>query len=328
MDNLKQLKILSEVFNTDNIITTDDIENVLTAIISILSNFKKDTDKLNEDTRLLISSILERINDEHQKLLNDVDSKNEGVIKALDEKIKSLDVIIEEIRSYKPENGKDGIDADEEKIVEEVLSKIKLPEYKETVLDDGEQIVEKINALSIEPELQIDAKHIKNLPTVSGGHSPTVIGNAVDLDQSARADGYAVVWDNTNKRFKFAASAGGGTPGGSNTQLQYNNAGSFGGISGATTNGTAVTFTTGNLIGTDIKAAGSAGLSVHNNSGQDVALFGAGGGINSTFYGSAKMDFLTASKVVFTDASKNLTSTGIGTSSDFIKGDGSLDSST
>jgi hypothetical protein len=35
---------------------------------------------------------------------------------------------------------------------------------------------------------------------------------------------------------------------------------------------------------------------------------------------------LTASKLVFTDASKNLTSTGIGTSAQFIKGDGSLDS--
>lgn len=34
---------------------------------------------------------------------------------------------------------------------------------------------------------------------------------------------------------------GGGTPGGSNTQVQYNNSGSFGGITGATTNGTALT---------------------------------------------------------------------------------------
>jgi hypothetical protein len=36
-------------------------------------------------------------------------------------------------------------------------------------------------------------------------------------------------------------SGGGGTPGGSDTQLQYNNAGAFGGITGATTNGTALT---------------------------------------------------------------------------------------
>ena len=44
--------------------------------------------------------------------------------------------------------------------------------------------------------------------------------------------------------------------------------------------------------------------------------------------GNVNIANLTASKMVFTDASKNLTSTGIGTSSQFIKGDGSLDSTT
>lgn len=38
-------------------------------------------------------------------------------------------------------------------------------------------------------------------------------------------------------------TGGGGSPGGSNTQLQYNNSGAFGGITGATTNGTFVTLT-------------------------------------------------------------------------------------
>ena len=38
-------------------------------------------------------------------------------------------------------------------------------------------------------------------------------------------------------------AGGGGSPGGSNTQVQYNNSGSFGGITGATTNGTALTLT-------------------------------------------------------------------------------------
>lgn len=36
---------------------------------------------------------------------------------------------------------------------------------------------------------------------------------------------------------------GGGSPGGSNTQLQYNNAGAFGGVTGATSDGTTVTLT-------------------------------------------------------------------------------------
>lgn len=41
---------------------------------------------------------------------------------------------------------------------------------------------------------------------------------------------------------------GGGSPGGINTQLQYNAAGSFGGISGATSNGAATTFATSGLL--------------------------------------------------------------------------------
>lgn len=56
-------------------------------------------------------------------------------------------------------------------------------------------------------------------------------------------------------------------------------------------------------------------------------LFGLAGstGLGTFYYGLAD-DTLTASKVVFTSAAKRLTSTGIGTSSQFIKGDGSLDS--
>ena len=44
--------------------------------------------------------------------------------------------------------------------------------------------------------------------------------------------------------------SGGGAPGGSDTQLQRNNAGAFGGISGATSDGTNVTYGSGNLRAT------------------------------------------------------------------------------
>jgi hypothetical protein len=42
--------------------------------------------------------------------------------------------------------------------------------------------------------------------------------------------------------------AGGGTAGGSNTQVQYNNSSSLGGISGVTSNGTSMTFADGDLV--------------------------------------------------------------------------------
>jgi len=47
----------------------------------------------------------------------------------------------------------------------------------------------------------------------------------------------------------YALPGGGGTPGGSNTQLQYNNSGVFGGITGATTDGTSVTLNSPKLTG-------------------------------------------------------------------------------
>ncbi len=67
---------------------------------------------------------------------------------------------------------------------------------------------------------------------------------------------------------------------------------------------------------------GSGDLFQVNSSGAIAAATGI------TSSGTINFSGLTASKVVFTDASKNLTSTGIGASTDFIKGDGSLDSST
>src|SRR5215831_6341984 len=48
----------------------------------------------------------------------------------------------------------------------------------------------------------------------------------------------------------MGTGGGGGSPGGSNTQLQYNNSSAFGGISGATSDGTNVTFGSGNLRAT------------------------------------------------------------------------------
>ena len=67
-----------------------------------------------------------------------------------------------------------------------------------------------------------------------------------------------VLVDTTNNRFYAyyggswvnLTGSGGGTPGGSNTQIQYNNAGAFGGISGFTSDGTNVTAGSGNLRAT------------------------------------------------------------------------------
>jgi len=89
------------------------------------------------------------------------------------------------------------------------------------------------------------------LPVVNGGTGQTsytdgqlLIGNTTGntLTKATLTAGTNVTITNAAGAITIAASGGGGgTPGGSTTQVQYNNAGAFGGITGATTNGTALT---------------------------------------------------------------------------------------
>lgn len=73
------------------------------------------------------------------------------------------------------------------------------------------------------------------LTTTGSSGAATFIGNVLNIPQY---------------------SGGGGTPGGLNAQIQYNNAGSFGGISGATTDGTAVSLNAAHLLNPTINGAG------------------------------------------------------------------------
>ena len=273
-------------------------------LIGIVKKSKEDLQATSQEQLTLLQEAFGYLDKRHTELLQSVTQETEQAKQDFSKEINTAKKLIEEIKAIEVKDGIDGVNPNPQDVVPLVLKEIKIPE------ETGETIVDKINALSLKDENKIDAKHIKNLSSIKGGgHSPTVLANAVDLDQTARTDGYAVVWDDTNKRFKFAASGGGsGIPGGSDPQLQYNNAGSFGGISGATTDGTAVTYTTGNLKVADVKASGSGGVSLLSSAGTTIALFGAGGGNNATFYDGVKLDAQTASTITIFDGSKNLVS--------------------
>lgn len=56
-----------------------------------------------------------------------------------------------------------------------------------------------------------------------------------------------------------------------------------------------------------IESHTNAGLLIEANGGADVALFGVSGGQSATFYDGVKLDASTASRILSTDASKNIT---------------------
>jgi len=95
--------------------------------------------------------------------------------------------------------------------------------------------------------------------TVGGEVSGNAIGNAaasptaapvpIDITTTAPQNGQALIWDSTNSEFVPGnVSASGGTPGGSNTQIQFNDGGAFGGSAGFTFDKTSNSLTVNGVI--------------------------------------------------------------------------------
>jgi len=89
-----------------------------------------------------------------------------------------------------------------------------------------------------------------------------LIGNSTGntLTKATLTAGTNVTITNGSGAITIAASGGGGTPGGTNTQVQYNNSSAFGGISGFTTDGTRVTASTTIGVGAATPSTSGSGI--------------------------------------------------------------------
>lgn len=223
-ENNIELKNLAKYFGADRMLSKGDIEKILAGVFKLLSNFKKDNEQLNADTKKEVDDVVKTLKILQRELEQDIkDGKKEMRIE-FSEQVEDLKFLIEEFKKIKPKDGKPGKagkDADESAIVERVLELIRVENKTEIIEILGENIIDKINSLDHSPENLIDISRIKGWENLNkksrNGFSPTVISNAMDLDSTKRADGYAIVWDATNNRHKYVENAGGEGGGGSGT---------------------------------------------------------------------------------------------------------------
>lgn len=162
MDNSEQLKKLTRIFNTEKIVTVEDISEVLKGVLGIMTKFKKENQELTQETKEVVKDLLQQSVIENQKLRSDVSGETsqhkQDIAVQFDTKLKEIKQLMREFSVVKP---KDGKNADEEVIVDKVLAKIKLPEQKEILLDDRLKIVKKINT-GEKKDLKIELKQIED----------------------------------------------------------------------------------------------------------------------------------------------------------------------
>jgi hypothetical protein len=222
-DNTKQLQIIAKMLNPDRFITADDIAAIRDAVFTLLSNFKKGNEELNAETKKEVEDILKVVEIRQKELYEDIKDGKKEMIALHKEQCDEIAYLVEEIKAMEPKQGEKGEDADEEKIVARIYAMIQ--ENKSESEDDeseddeitGEDVIDMINDLDYTNDNLIDIKRIKGWETFfnnkkssnAKGFQPTVLTNAMDLDTSARANGYAIVWDSATGMHKYAASSGG-----------------------------------------------------------------------------------------------------------------------
>lgn len=201
----KNLAKVLQTFNDKRVITEEEIQGVLQAIVGILAENKKGIDSLTAEAKEQLQKAQEYIQKEHASVLFKVTSditKNRAEIEKAtkeqnDRAFKRLQELISQIKM--PKDGRDGKDG----------IGIEGPAGKDGSPDTPEQVRDKLETLKDEDRL--DASAIKNLPQfIKEKTKQLAVGGIRFLENLAdvsvpiakKREDLLIQYDTTNKRWQ------------------------------------------------------------------------------------------------------------------------------
>lgn len=203
-EKLKKLNSLLSAIKKDSV-SQAQLKEFVDLILNVVGKAKNELDSISDarikELQSAINSVIRELDNKNKEVDTKI-SKAESEFKS---DLKEAKKILKELKSIEI---KDGKDADEELIVDKVLERIELPEYKETVLDDGDAIIAKINAseAKIDPTrlvlpedvmIEIDGMK-KKLKEGLGGSTARNLYQLIDVNLTNIADGDLIQYDSSN----------------------------------------------------------------------------------------------------------------------------------
>lgn len=210
-DKLKEIKNKIEEIQAKSVFATD-LKSFATLFLKVLKESKDDFKSISDENKALIGQTLTYLEQEHEKLKDNVSQETDKAKKDFEIAINEVKSLVKELKSIEIKDGNDGMDGYTPVKGEDYFTDKEIKDIKDSILEqipeqqNIEEIVKGINDLPTnDPELKIDAKHIKNLP-----EQVVYRGGGVSGIKEIIA-GSNITVDNSNLGYPVISSTGGGS---------------------------------------------------------------------------------------------------------------------
>ncbi|HRF69842.1 MAG TPA: hypothetical protein PKV66_00260, partial [Candidatus Pelethenecus sp.] len=239
-DDYKNIIKLAKMLENKQLLDTEDLKGFVSDIVNAFAQFRSASQEVNKETKETLNLALKQLNAEHDRILEELKTTKleakSDVTEALKAALADCKKMCDDIMEMKPLDGKD---SDPQEVANLVLAQIKLPEYE---LVTPEKTRDNLESLVGDERLDVSAikgveEFIKGLKLSANkviGGGARLLSSLFDVAITSPSNNQVLKYNATSGRWENGTVSGGGTPGGSTTQVQFNNAGAFDGSANLT----------------------------------------------------------------------------------------------